>query len=113
MAKLDLNRVEMPKQEPQVRAKNFSEVALGYTAEQAMAETTRCIQCPKQPCIAGCPVNIDIPGFIEAIRQGDMPEAARVLKDKNSLPGICGRVCPQESQCEFVCVLNKTVNRSL
>lgn len=107
MAKLDLNRVEMPKQEPQVRAKNFSEVALGYTAEQALAETTRCIQCPKQPCIAGCPVNIDIPGFIEALRQGDMPEAARILKDKNSLPGVCGRVCPQESQCEFVCTLNK------
>jgi glutamate synthase (NADPH/NADH) small chain len=107
MPKLDLNRVEMPKREAKNRAKSFSEVALGYTAEHALAEATRCIQCPKKSCIAGCPVNIDIPGFIEAIRQDSMPEAVRILKDKNSLPGICGRVCPQENQCEFVCVLNK------
>jgi glutamate synthase (NADPH/NADH) small chain len=95
----------MPKQEPQVRAKNFNEVALGYTDEQALAEANRCIQCPKRPCVDGCPVEVDISDFIQAIRDGDMPEAVRSLKDKNSLPGICGRVCPQETQCEQVCTL--------
>lgn len=107
MAKLDLNRVEMPRQDPKARGKNFSEVALGYSPEQAKQEANRCIQCPKQPCIGGCPVEIDIPGFIKALSDGDMPEAVRILKDKNSLPGICGRVCPQESQCEIVCTLVK------
>jgi len=107
MAKLDLNRVEMPRQDPKLRGKNFNEVALGYSAEQAMAEANRCIQCPKHPCVDGCPVGIDIPGFILALREGNMPEAVRVLKDKNALPGICGRVCPQESQCEAVCTLAK------
>ncbi len=107
MAKLDLNRVEMPKQEPQIRANNFNEVALGYSAEQAMYEANRCIQCPKRSCIEGCPVNVDIPDFIKEIRDGNMPEAVRILKSKNSLPGICGRVCPQESQCEEVCSLGK------
>ena len=107
MAKLDLNRVSMPKQEPLVRAKNFDEVALGYSEEQAMYEATRCIQCPKKPCVGGCPVDVDIPEFINALREGDMPEAVRFLKGKNSLPGICGRVCPQETQCEEVCSLGK------
>jgi len=107
MPKLDLNRVPMPRQDPQKRGHNFDEVALGYTAEQAQAEAGRCIQCPKHPCIGGCPVEIDIPGFIKAIGDGDMPEAVRILKDKNSLPGICGRVCPQETQCEAVCTLAK------
>ena len=107
MPKLDLNRVPMLKQMPNLRAANFNEVALGYTAEQAQAEASRCIQCPKHPCIDGCPVGIDIPGFVKAIRDGDMPEAVRILKDKNSLPGICGRVCPQETQCEAVCTLAK------
>jgi len=107
MPKLDLNRVEMPRQEPKVRAKNFNEVALGYSAEQAQAEANRCIQCPKRACVAGCPVEIDIPGFIQAIHDGNMPEAVRILKDKNALPGICGRVCPQETQCEVVCSLAK------
>jgi glutamate synthase (NADPH/NADH) small chain len=105
--KLDLNRVSIPKQEPLVRKKNFSEVALGYTEEQALRETSRCIQCKKSSCIDGCPVDIDIPGFIGAISEGNMPEAVRVLKDKNSLPGICGRVCPQETQCEMTCALAK------
>lgn len=105
--KLDLNRVSMPKQEPLVRKKNFSEVALGYTEEQALREASRCIQCKKSSCIDGCPVDIDIPGFIRAISEGNMPEAVRVLKDKNSLPGICGRVCPQETQCEMTCALAK------
>ncbi len=107
MPKLDLNRVEMPRQEPKVRGRNFNEVALGYSAEQAQAEANRCIQCPKRPCVTGCPVEIDIPGFIQAICDSDMPKAVQILKSKNALPGICGRVCPQETQCEVVCTLAK------
>lgn len=107
MAKLDLNRVEMPKQKPKARAKNFNEVALGYTDKNALAEANRCIQCKKRSCVEGCPVGVDIPEFIVAIRDGNMPEAVRVLKSKNALPGICGRVCPQETQCEEVCSLGK------
>ncbi|GAG85439.1 unnamed protein product, partial [marine sediment metagenome] len=107
MAKLNLNRVAMPRQSPRKRAKNFNEVALGYSLKQAQKEAGRCIQCPKRNCVDGCPVEIDIPGFIQAIRDGDMPEAVRILKSKNALPGICGRVCPQESQCEATCSLAK------
>lgn len=107
MPKLNLNRVEMPRQDPKVRGRNFNEVALGYSAEQALAEASRCIQCPKHPCAEGCPVGVDIPDFIKAIRDGNMPEAVRILKGKNSLPGICGRVCPQETQCESTCTLLK------
>jgi glutamate synthase (NADPH/NADH) small chain len=107
MAKLNLNREPMPRQDPKGRARNFNEVALGYTAEQALAEANRCIQCPKHLCTGGCPVNVDIPEFIKALREGDMPEAVRSLKQKNALPGICGRVCPQETQCEIVCTLEK------
>ncbi len=107
MPKLDLNRISMPRQAPKVRVRNFDEVALGYSAEQAQVEANRCIQCPKHPCIEGCPVEINIPGFIKAIRDGNMPEAVKILKNKNSLPGICGRVCPQETQCEATCVLAK------
>jgi glutamate synthase (NADPH/NADH) small chain len=97
----------MPRQEAAVRAKNFKEVALGYTPAMAAEEAGRCIQCPKRPCVAGCPVNIDIPEFIKAVRDGKMAEAVTVLKSKNALPGICGRVCPQESQCEAQCTLLK------
>ena len=97
----------MPRQNPEVRAHNFDEVALGYNPEQAKKEAERCIQCPKQPCIDGCPVNIDIPDFIKALSDGNLPQAVEVLKNKNSLPGICGRVCPQESQCEAACTLAK------
>ncbi len=107
MAKLNLNREPMPRQEPEVRARNFNEVATGYSLEQTKAEASRCIQCPKRPCIKGCPVNVDIPDFIKAICDDSMPEAVRILKSKNSLPGICGRVCPQETQCEAVCSLAK------
>ncbi len=107
MAKLNLNRVEMPRQEPKVRGKNFNEVALGYTLEQAKEEASRCIQCPKRPCTTGCPVGVDIPDFIKAFNEGNMEESVRILKSKNALPGICGRVCPQESQCEAVCTLGK------
>jgi glutamate synthase (NADPH/NADH) small chain len=97
----------MPRQPGKERSKNFNEVALGYSDEQALSEAERCIQCPKQPCISGCPVGIDIPAFINAILEKDMPQAARILKNKNALPAICGRVCPQESQCEAVCTLSK------
>jgi len=107
MAKLNLNRVPMPRQDPKVRGRNFNEVALGYSLEQAKEEASRCIQCPKRSCVDGCPVEVDIPDFIKAIREGDMPEAVRILKSKNSLPGICGRVCPQETQCESTCSLAK------
>ena len=107
MPKLDLNRIEMPEQAPEERAKNFNEVALGYSTEQAQTEANRCIQCPKRPCVDGCPVDIDIPEFIKALREGDMPEAVKILESKNSLPGICGRVCPQETQCEEACILAK------
>jgi glutamate synthase (NADPH/NADH) small chain len=107
MAKLNLNRVEMPRQDPKARGKNFNEVALGYSLEQAKEEAGRCIQCKKRNCVTGCPVEVDIPDFIQAIREGDMPAAVRILKSKNALPGICGRVCPQESQCESTCTLAK------
>ncbi len=107
MPKLNLNREPMPRQDPKLRGKNFNEVALGYIAEQAQAEASRCIQCPKRACVDGCPVEIDIPEFIKAIRDSDMPEAVRILKSKNSLPGMCGRVCPQETQCEATCALAK------
>ena len=105
--KIDLNRVPMPHQKPEVRAHNYNEVALGYTEEMAFQEANRCIQCPKRPCVNGCPVNVDIPEFIAAVRDNNMPEAVTILKGKNALPGICGRVCPQESQCEKVCTLDK------
>jgi len=107
MAKLNLNRVSMPKQTPEERVKNFDEVAKGYTHEQALEEASRCIQCKKRNCTEGCPVEVDIPEFILALRENDMVEAVKALKRKNALPGICGRVCPQETQCEDVCTLNK------
>jgi glutamate synthase (NADPH) small chain len=106
-SKLNLNRVPMPKQAPEVRSRNFDEVALGYTDEQALEEASRCIVCKKPGCMDGCPVNVEIPEFVKAIGAGDMPEAVRILKNKNSLPGICGRVCPQETQCEMTCNLAK------
>jgi len=105
--KINLNRVPMPKQEVAVRRRNFNEVALGYTEKQAVEEASRCIQCKKPNCIKGCPVGVNIPEFIRAVREGDMPEAVRIIKGTNSLPAICGRVCPQETQCEMVCALNK------
>jgi len=106
-SKLNLNRVPIPKQAPDERKRNFNEVALGYTDEQALEEASRCIACKKPGCKEGCPVNVEIPEFIKAIGAGDMPEAVRILKNRNSLPGICGRVCPQESQCEMTCNLAK------
>jgi glutamate synthase (NADPH/NADH) small chain len=105
--KLDLNRRGMPKQDPRERIKNFDEVALGYTAEVAIAEAKRCLECPKHPCIDGCPVEIDIPRFVKLVAEGDFAGAIRKMKEKNLLPAMCGRVCPQETQCEKTCVLAK------
>jgi glutamate synthase (NADPH/NADH) small chain len=105
--KPDFNRREMPKQEAHIRSHNFYEVALGYTAELAMAEAQRCLQCKKPFCIADCPVQINIPEFIEAIALGDFAAGVRILKASNSLPSVCGRVCPQEEQCESHCALSK------
>ena len=107
MTKLNLNQVPMNKQEPNVRRYNPYEVALGYTYEQTIEEAQRCIQCKKPGCINGCPVTIDIPGFIKALAEGDVPGAAKVIFNANSLPAICGRVCPQETQCEEACNLAK------
>ncbi|PMB74613.1 glutamate synthase (NADPH), homotetrameric [Candidatus Bathyarchaeota archaeon] len=97
----------MPKQKPEVRRRNFNEVALGYTEEQAIAEANRCLQCPKPQCVTGCPVEIDIPAFIKLLREGKFEESVKKIKEKNSLPAICGRVCPQEEQCQKFCVLGK------
>jgi glutamate synthase (NADPH/NADH) small chain len=105
--KLDLNRRAMPKQPPEVRRHNFSEVALGYPIETAVEEARRCLQCKKPSCVLKCPVEIDIPGFIKRIEEKDFTSGIRILKDKNLLPAICGRVCPQEEQCEEACVLVK------
>lgn len=107
MAKLNLNRVPMPKQESEVRRHNPYEVALGYTYEQALEEAKRCLQCKKPGCVEGCPVNVDIPAFIKALAEGDLPRAAKIIWSTNSLPAICGRVCPQENQCEGRCTLAK------
>ena len=97
-------KVEMPNQDPQLRARNFEEVALGYTQEMAMEEAARCLQCKHKPCVDGCPVRIDIPAFIHEIAQGKMEEAFLVLNRDSALPAVCGRVCPQETQCEQRCV---------
>ncbi|MBI2863300.1 MAG: NADPH-dependent glutamate synthase [Chloroflexi bacterium] len=107
MAKLNLNRQPMPEQDHKERARNFKEVTLGYSLETALAEAERCIICPKPACVKGCPVNVPIPDFIKALRENDLPGAAKALKSKNNLPSICGRVCPQESQCEALCVVGK------
>lgn len=105
--KLNVNRLEMPKQTPEERRRNFDEVATGYNFEMAKEEASRCIQCKKRNCQQGCPVNIDIPDFIKHLQEGNVEGAVKVLKRKTSLPGICGRVCPQELQCENACTLNK------
>ncbi|MFH1825117.1 MAG: NADPH-dependent glutamate synthase [Candidatus Firestonebacteria bacterium] len=97
----------MPKQKPEERIKNFFEVALGYSEEMALREAKRCLQCKKPVCIDGCPVEIDIPAFIKLIKDKDYNSAIKKIKEKNSLPAICGRVCPQEEQCELKCVLGK------
>lgn len=102
-----IERVKMPENEPLKRNKNFNEVNNGLSEEQAILEAKRCLDCPTPTCISGCPVNIDIPSFIKQIEQGDFLESAKVLKDTNALPAVCGRVCPQENQCELQCIYNK------
>jgi len=97
--------VPIPKQKPEDRAHNFNEVALGYTEEQTLAEAARCITCPNPKCVLGCPVELDIPAFIQLIKEKKYDESIRKVKEKNSLPAICGRVCPQEDQCQKLCVM--------
>ncbi len=99
--------VPMPKQNPKERRENFNEVATGYTEKQALEEASRCLQCPKPSCITGCPVEVCIPEFIKLIREGNYEEAIKKIKEKNALPAICGRVCPQEEQCQKTCIMGK------
>jgi glutamate synthase (NADPH/NADH) small chain len=105
--RMAIPRQPMPQQDPLERRANFFEVAQGLTPEMAMQEAERCLQCKNAPCVEGCPVEVPIPEFIMALRGGDVREAARILKSKNNLPAICGRVCPQETQCETRCTLGK------
>lgn len=100
-------RQAMPEQQPEIRAKNFLEVPLGYSPETAKLEASRCIKCKKPSCVEGCPVNVDIPGFLALLAEGKFAAAARKIKKTNALPAVCGRVCPQESQCEERCILGK------
>ena len=102
-----LDKNEMPSQDPNVRNKNFLEVALGYTEEQALDEAARCLNCKNHPCVNGCPVNVRIPEFIAKIVERDYEGAYQVIHQTSSLPAVCGRVCPQESQCEMHCVRGK------
>ena len=100
---MDPKKCPMPTQDPNVRNKNFEEVALGYTEEMAVNEAKRCIHCKNKPCQTGCPVGIDIPEFIGHVAEGDFEAAYQVIARSSSLPAVCGRVCPQESQCEGKC----------
>lgn len=104
MPNMSLKKHEMPSQEPQVRNKNFQEVALGYTAETAVEEAQRCLNCKHKPCIGGCPVKIHIPDFIAKVAAGEFEAAYQIIQQTSSLPAVCGRVCPQETQCEQKCV---------
>lgn len=104
---MSLKKVEMPVQDPMQRRSNFSEVALGYTKEQAMEEAERCLHCPTKPCVSGCPVSVNIPDFIQAVKEGDFEKAYHIIRETSSLPAVCGRVCPQETQCEHQCVRGK------
>ncbi len=99
-----MKKVPVREQDPKVRATNFEEVCLGYNKEEAMAESERCLNCKNARCIQGCPVSINIPGFIEAVKNEDFKKASEIIAESSALPAVCGRVCPQESQCEGVCV---------
>ncbi len=104
MANMTPEKVKMPEQNPKVRARNFDEVTLGYTEEMAIEEATRCLNCKNKPCVSGCPVNVRIPEFISEVAQGNFEKAYEIITSTNSLPAVCGRVCPQERQCEGKCV---------
>ena len=104
MANMSLKKNEMPSQAPDIRNKNFDEVALGYSKEAALDEAGRCLNCKHKPCVSGCPVSIDIPAFIKKAAEGEFEEAYKIISKSRSLPAVCGRVCPQESQCEKNCV---------
>ncbi len=104
MPNMSLKKVAIPEQDPKVRARNFQEVSLGYTKEMAMEEAARCLGCKHKPCVSGCPVNVRIPEFIAKVAEGDFEAAYDIIKSTNFLPAVCGRVCPQESQCESKCV---------
>jgi len=104
VANMNLEKLKMPEQAPDVRNKNFKEVTLGYTKEMAIEEATRCLNCKHKPCVNGCPVNVRIPEFIAEVAKGDFLAAYKIITTTNSLPAVCGRVCPQESQCEAECV---------
>ena len=99
-----LKRVPVREQEPKVRATNFDEVCLGYNKEEAVAEASRCLQCKNPQCVKGCPVNINIPGFISELVKENVEGAYQVISQYSALPSVCGRVCPQESQCEAKCI---------
>jgi len=105
--KIKKEAIEMPKQEPKARVKNFNEVALGYDEEQALEEASRCLQCVKPQCVTGCPVEVPIPEFIKCLKEKKYAEGIATIKSKNALPAVCGRVCPQEEQCQVKCVLGK------
>lgn len=107
MANMSLKKNEMPSQDPMIRNKNFLEVALGYTKEQAVDEAGRCLNCRNKPCVGGCPVQIDIPAFIKEVAEENFDKAYEIISESSSLPAVCGRVCPQESQCEQKCVRGK------
>lgn len=107
MPNMSFNKAPMPEQDPQERSRNFSEVSMGYIETLAKSEALRCLQCKGSPCMQGCPVNVRIPEFINLVAEGSYEEAYQVIRDTNSLPAICGRVCPQETQCEQYCVRGK------
>lgn len=104
MPNMQMNKTDMPVQQPDIRNKNFDEVALGYTEEMAINEAKRCLHCKNKPCVSKCPVNVRIPEFIAAVAEGEFAKAYEIIKSTNSLPAVCGRVCPQEKQCESKCV---------
>ena len=99
-----LKKVPVREQAPDVRNKNFEEVCLGYNMEEAQEEATRCINCKNAQCIKGCPVSINIPGFVHEVKEGNIEEAYKIISQSSALPAVCGRVCPQESQCEGKCI---------
>ncbi len=107
MPNMSLTKVKMPEQEPDIRNKNFKEVALGYDEKMAIEEAQRCLNCKHKPCVSGCPVNVKIPEFIQLVAEGKFEDAYNKIRETNSLPAVCGRVCPQESQCEMLCVRTK------